>query len=200
MQSSLNRVRRQAASIVFSLLSCLAFTANAQNADQPLLQMHWPQLETADWIAEGAAKPLHVLYAFVDPNCPYCHQLWVNLQSQYQHGLQVRFILVGIISATSPTKAAAILESDNPLQAWQRNEREWNKSPGGSPGGGIAPLHQLDFSMRLRLTMNYRRARDFGIIGTPGLVWKDRTGTIHVLQSSPLPAQLAQIVRSASAD
>jgi thiol:disulfide interchange protein DsbG len=199
MRISLNFSRRQAAGILFALLSCLAFAANAQDVDQPTLQMQWTQLETADWIAEGAQKPEHVLYAFVDPNCPYCHQLWVNLQSQYRHGLQVRFILVGIISNTSPTKAAAILESDNPLRALQRNEREWNRSPGGSPGGGIAPLHQLDFSMRLRLMMNYKRARDFGIIGTPGLVWKDRTGAIQVLQTSPPPAQLAEIVQSASA-
>lgn len=171
--------------------------AAAQATSQTVLQAQWQQLVTTDWIAEGAARPQHVLYAFIDPNCPYCHDLWRDAQTQYKHGLQVRYILVGIISDTSPTKAAAILEAANPLKALRQNELAWGASPGGSPGGGIAPLRQLDFSMRLKLMMHFKLAREFGIFGTPGLVWKDRRGTIHVLQSAPRPAELSQIVESA---
>lgn len=191
-------VRLLAGTLIAAGLFGLTSVAAGQEISQPALQAQWQQLKTTDWIADGAPKPRHVLYAFIDPNCPYCHDLWRDAQTHYKHGLQVRYILVGIISDTSPTKAAAILESDNPLQALRQNEKQWGASPDGSPGGGIAPLRQLDFSMRLKLMMHFKLAREFGILGTPGLVWKDRSGTIHVLQSAPPPAQLAQIVESAT--
>lgn len=191
-------LRLLAGLLLATVLSAFTPVAAGQEVSQSMLQAQWQQLETTDWIAEGAAKPQHVLYAFVDPNCPYCHDLWRDAQTQYKHGLQVRYILVGIISDTSPTKAAAILEAANPLKALRQNEKQWGASPDGSPGGGIAPLHQLDFSMRLKLMMHFKLAREFGILGTPGLVWKDRSGTIHVLQSAPRPAELSQIVESAA--
>jgi thiol:disulfide interchange protein DsbG len=171
---------------------------HAQEVDQATLQAHWSQLKTADWIAEGASKPQHVLYEIFDPNCYYCHELWGEMQSQYQHGVQIRYILVGIISDTSPTKAAAILEAANPVQALKQNETEWGQNPDGSSGGGIEPLTGLDFSMRLKLMMHFKLARDFGIFGTPGLIWQDDRGKVHVLQSAPLPEQLAQVVKSAN--
>ncbi|HEX6550408.1 MAG TPA: thiol:disulfide interchange protein DsbG [Gammaproteobacteria bacterium] len=191
-------LRLLAGLLLATVLSAFTPVAAGQEVSQSMLQAQWQQLETTDWIAEGAAKPQHVLYAFIDPNCPYCHDFWRDAQTQYKHGLQVRYILVGIISDTSPTKAAAILEADDPLKALRQNELAWGASPGGSPGGGIAPLRQLDFSMRLKLMMHSKLAREFGILGTPGLVWKDRSGTIHVLQSAPRPAELSQIVESAA--
>ncbi|MGH8373384.1 MAG: thioredoxin fold domain-containing protein [Gammaproteobacteria bacterium] len=191
------RIFLLASGFAFALLADVP-AALGQEVSQDVLQVRWPQLATADWIAQGAAKPQHILYEFIDPNCPYCHDLWLETQSEYKHGLQVRYILVGIISDTSPTKAAAILEAGNPLKALQQNEIDWGASPGGTPGGGIEPLTQLDFSMRLRLMMNYKRAREFGIIGTPGLIWKDRQGQVRVLQNAPKPEQLSQIVESAS--
>ncbi|HET7395447.1 MAG TPA: thioredoxin fold domain-containing protein [Gammaproteobacteria bacterium] len=181
-------------------LSTCAGTASAQELSQNVLQPYWQQLETVDWIAQGPVKPRHVLYEFVDPNCGYCHQLWSEMQAEYSHGVQVRYILLGIISDSSPYKAAAILEAADPAAALRRNERLWGQNPDGSKGGGIQPLASLDFSMRLKLMMHFKLAQNFGILGTPGLVWKDRQGQIHVRQSAPSPEELQRIVESASSE
>jgi thiol:disulfide interchange protein DsbG len=191
------RLRLPTVILAAALLGCMS-GLQAQEVDQATLQARWPQLKTTDWIAEGARKPQHVLYEIFDPNCYYCHQLWSQMQSQYKHGVQIRYILVGIISNTSPTKAAAILESADPAHALRLNETDWGQSPGGSPGGGIAPLTELDFSMRLKLMMHFKLARDFGIFGTPGLIWQDHRGKVHILQSAPLPGQLTEVVKSAN--
>ncbi|HET7921568.1 MAG TPA: thiol:disulfide interchange protein DsbG [Gammaproteobacteria bacterium] len=201
MQHALRTLRRGLGAALVSL-SLLPALAGAQGMpSQAMMQAQWPRLATAAWIADGAAQPRHVLYVFFDPNCGYCHRLWENLQSRYRkQRVQVRFILVGFITRTSPTKAAAILEADDPLQALRKNERDWGKNPDGDRGGGIRALRHLDFSMRLKLGMNGRLARDFGIQGTPGLVWKDRRGQVYVLQSSPPPEDLARIIESATAE
>lgn len=187
------------AGALIAALSGFAPPACAQDVPQAMLQAQWPRLQSTTWIAEGAGKPQHLLYEFIDPNCGYCHALWGEMQSQYKHGVQVRYILVGIISESSPVKAAAILTAADPAHALRANEIYWNHNPDGSKDGGILPLDGLDFSMRVTLSMNFRLAHGFGIIGTPGLVWQDHQGHVHVLQSAPLPDELAKIIASADA-
>ncbi|HEX5340783.1 MAG TPA: thiol:disulfide interchange protein DsbG [Gammaproteobacteria bacterium] len=171
--------------------------AVAQAPDQAMLQAQWPRLRTAAWIAQGAGQPQHVLYVFFDPNCGYCHRLWLQIQAaDYLHDTQIRYILVGIISETSPAKAAAILEAPNPLQALHMNESHWGTA---GKGGGIRPVSRLDFSMLMRLRQHERLTLAFGVAGTPGLIWKDRQGRVHVLQGAPPADELARIVASATA-
>ncbi|MGH8400890.1 MAG: hypothetical protein ACRESU_07295, partial [Gammaproteobacteria bacterium] len=73
-----------AAILTIGLSACVG-TASAQELSQNVLQSYWQQLETVDWIAQGPAKPRHVLYEFVDPNYGYCLQLWGEMQAEYSH-------------------------------------------------------------------------------------------------------------------
>ena len=41
------------------------------------------QAEQAKWIAEGQGK--RVVYVIFDPNCPYCHKVFVDSQSYLKH-------------------------------------------------------------------------------------------------------------------
>lgn len=186
------------AGILAAVLFGYAPVVCAQGLAQSILQANWPKLGSSDWIAQGADHPRHILYEFIDPNCSYCHQLWEEMQPHYEHGLQVRYILVGIISESSPVKAAAILEAADPARALRQNERLWGENPDGSAGGGIQPVKYLDFSMLVKLRQHERLTDAFGIIGTPGLVWKDTHDQIHVLQSAPLPDELMRIIESAT--
>ena len=69
--------------------------------------------------------------------------MWLSLQSFYASGLQVRYVMVGILSRDSPGKAAAILEAPNPSLALDQNERSWAR---------LADDTRLDASQPLRPT------------------------------------------------
>lgn len=157
----------------------------------------WQALQHTHWVAVGDAHPTHVIYAFIDPNCPYCHALWLALRPYYKRGLQVRNVLVDIISSTSPGKAAAIIEARNPSAAFRANEDGWGRRPDG--GGGIAPLPHPKPAVLKELQDNVALMQRFGIAGTPGLVFKDTQGELHVIEGLPDNEALAETVRAASA-
>lgn len=153
-------------------------------------------LQQAYWVAEGSTHPRHVIYAFVDANCPYCHKLWIALQPYQRKGLQVRNILVGLISASSPGKAAAILSARDPAAAWRENEKRWGSRSDG--GGGIAPVAHLDAADKSVISNNESLMREFGIDGTPGVVYANANNEIHVIIGVPGKVELDKIVRAAT--
>ncbi|MDE2091862.1 MAG: thiol:disulfide interchange protein DsbG [Gammaproteobacteria bacterium] len=152
-------------------------------------------LQRTRWIPIGSRHPVHVLYAFTDPNCPYCHKLWVAMQPYYHRDVQVRHILVGIISASSPGKAAAILDARDPSAALRKNEARWGMRADG--GGGIAPLAQPSSTDLKILALDQALMQDFGIPGTPALMYQDKQGKIHVMAGLPDKTELAGIINAA---
>lgn len=166
----------------------------AQDARLKLSPMR--ALHQAHWVAEGSTHPRHVIYTFVDANCPYCHKLWIALQPYQRKGLQVRNIVVGVISASSPGKAAAILDARDPAAAWRENEKRWDSRSDG--GGGIAPLTNISSADRTAIANNETLMQEFGITGTPGLVYADADGEVHVVVGVPGKVQLGEIVQAAS--
>lgn len=153
-------------------------------------------LQQARWLAEGSTHPRHVIYTFVDANCPYCHKLWVALQAYHRDGLQVRNILVGVIAPSSMGKAAAVFEARDSAAAWRGNEERWGSRSDG--GGGIAPLAQISAQDKDALMNNETLMQKFGIPGTPGLVYVDAHGTVHVISGVPGKTELDRIMRAAA--
>jgi thiol:disulfide interchange protein DsbG len=147
----------------------------------------WQRVESSTWVAEGAQGPAvkAVLYAFLDPNCVYCHMAWTALQAYHRAGVQVRWIPVGFLRADSLGKAAAILESREPAQALR--EHELNTGPGKS---GIAPVTPKPATLA-RLQSNQALMAEMGISGTPGFVWKDASGQVQVKVGMPRLAEFA---------
>ncbi|MGH8129082.1 MAG: thiol:disulfide interchange protein DsbG [Gammaproteobacteria bacterium] len=181
------------------LMMCLGLLmAGPASADQgPGLRLSpMRALQQAHWVAEGSTHPRHVIYTFVDANCPYCHKLWLALQSYQREGLQVRNVLVGVISASSPGKAAAIFSARSPAAAWRENEKRWGSRSDG--GGGTAPLTRISSQDRTAIMDNETLMREFGITGTPGLVYADVYGKVHVIVGVPGKAKLRRIVRTAA--
>ncbi|MGH8327957.1 MAG: thiol:disulfide interchange protein DsbG [Steroidobacteraceae bacterium] len=153
-------------------------------------------LQQSKWVAEGSAHPRHILYVFMDANCPYCHMLWLALKPYYRSGLQVRDILVGVISPSSPGKAAAIFEARDPSAELRTNESRWGHGPGY--GGGIAPLSAPSARDLNEIERNDELMQAFGIRGTPGIVFADATGRLHVISGVPRNGKLGRIVQAAA--
>ena len=167
----------------------------AQSADTTL----WLRLQRTTWVMQGARRPEHLIYVITDANCPYCHDLWLSLQPLYTRGLQVRYLMVGIISSDSPGKAAAIIEARNPSLALDRNERQWARLP-DDLGGGIPPLQRLQPATAAALRTNEQLMHDLGVQGTPALIYRSGDHVMHVIQSASDPAKLKSIVSAAAPD
>ncbi|MCE5387423.1 MAG: thioredoxin fold domain-containing protein [Acidithiobacillus sp.] len=106
-------------------------------AQSPEDESFWHALTHTHFIEEGKKGP--VVYLFLDPNCPYCHQVYTWLQNPVREGkIRLRVVVVGFLSPTSLPKAAAILAAKDPLQTLKENE-EGFAIRDGLPSGGIAP-------------------------------------------------------------
>ncbi|MGO3058890.1 MAG: thiol:disulfide interchange protein DsbG, partial [Halomonas sp.] len=78
----------------------------------------WQEMADQHWVRDGDKEAPRIIYTFSDPNCPYCRQLWEDAQPWVESGdVQIRHLMVGILKADSPAKAAAILNADNPGEA-----------------------------------------------------------------------------------
>ncbi|MDE2462384.1 MAG: thiol:disulfide interchange protein DsbG [Alphaproteobacteria bacterium] len=153
-------------------------------------------LRQAKWVPEGSTHPHQIIYVFMDANCPYCHALWLALKPYYRTGLQVRDILVGVISASSPGKAAAIFDAPDPSAELRRNENRWGHGP--DYGGGIAPVSHPSTGDLSEIESNEALMQAFGIEGTPGLVFADARGRVYVVPGVPGKAELGHIVQAAA--
>lgn len=148
-------------------------------------------------MAEGATHPHHLFYVVTDANCPYCNELWQKLRPFYGQGLQVRYVMVGILSDSSPGKAAAILEARPPAAALDKDEAGYGKLP-DDLGGGMRPLAKPKPRTLAALKSNERLMVDLGAQGTPVLIYLDSKGEMRVIQSVPPETALPGIVRDAA--
>lgn len=153
-------------------------------------ETQWRELQSANWIAEGNPQAQRVVYAFVDTRCPYCHQLWQQSQAYLKQGkVQIRDILVAVITPESLPEAAAIFSARDPAAAWNQNERNFGKNPAPKAGAPAAALAKVQANTKLMGRLGFN--------GTPAIVWKDAQGQIHILQGLPRdPRVLAAVFGS----
>lgn len=147
-------------------------------ADSGLGAEQWKAMEASSWIVEGDPDAKRVVYVFTDPECPYCHHFWKASQEWLKDGdVQIRNILVAVISPKSLPRSAAILGADDPTVAWQENERNFGKN--GDPSG------RPSAASREKISANNELMTNLGFYGTPAIVWKDSSGKIHALRGMP---------------
>ncbi len=154
------------------------------SADAPALAQ---RLASAHWIAEGVPKPAHILYVFLDPSCPYCNALWKQIAAAKRQDLQVRYLLVAVISDDSRDKAAAILEAPRPALALARHEAAFE-------GGGLAPHAPTQSTTGEIIAANEQLMSDLHIRGTPGAAWLETGADLQVFTGMPDGTQLARML------
>jgi len=163
-------------------------SAPLEAASAPVLDdATWAALGKTRYIAEGATHPKRIVYVFTDTECPYCHKLWAATQPLLAGGdVQVRHILVAVISPNSPYRAAAILEAADPLAALQKHEQSFGRST-------VAPAKTLAPATEAALVANGELMDKLGVQGTPATVYRDADGSIHMAAGMPPDAQLKTI-------
>ena len=142
----------------------------------------------ATWIAEGEGR--RAVYIFFDPNCPACQLLYRNLRTLIEpHDLQIRWIPVAVVNATSPGKAAAILQAPDPLTALRYNEEHYR---GETYSGGIEediPTTETEQTLRA----NERLFNRLDIPVVPSMLFEDKNWRTVLIQGALSPVALRKV-------
>jgi len=149
-------------------------------------------IQQATWIRDG--KSTHVMYVFFDPNCPYCHKVFEMLRPQVQRGeVELRWVVVGKLMATSTGKAAAMLEAKDPTEALYRNERGFSQETGSFGGIEEEPAPRAD-TLR-RLNANLALLNRSGFDAVPALLFRTKDGIADFIRGAPPAAFLENLVK-----
>ena len=153
-----------------------------QYIPKPDMDGMWATLEKASVITTGAtgASVKKVVYAFFDPNCPYCHLVWLEFAPYAAEGLQVRWVPVAFEDATSDAKAAAIMQAADPAGTLALQERTFHQ--GGLDARGVT----ISAATKDKLAANIKLMGQMGFNGTPAIVYKDAK-TNKVVTRNGLP-------------
>ncbi|MBN6739758.1 hypothetical protein JKG47_04280 [Acidithiobacillus sp. MC6.1] len=82
------------------------------------------------------------LYAFVDPNCIFCHKWYESEKAAVNAGkISFHIVTVATLKPSSIHRAIEILEAKNPLQAWLRNENRFHSKT--ETGGLPVTIHEI---------------------------------------------------------
>ena len=182
-----------AAALGASLIG-IAPLAIAQQTQNPDAVKVLADMGKATVIAEG--KGARVLYIFFDANCPYCHELYTALRSEVgKDGLEFRWVPVAVLTPTSVTKGAAILQAPNRLAAFHENENTYGKGSNGK-GGGIAPATKVSPSSSAILNANNGLLEATKSPGVPTLLFRNRQGDAMMMVGPPDSQQLKEILVS----
>lgn len=148
----------------------------------------WDALSKSHWVGDGNDDASHIIYMFTDPNCPFCHKFWEQARPWVQEGkVQIRHILVGMLTHSSPGKAAAILLADDPSQALHAHEA-------AGPDDGIEPLSDIPDEITEKLAQNADLMKLMQIQGTPGILYFDQNGALQIQRGAPLDQDLELIL------
>lgn len=143
----------------------------------------------ATWIAQGQGR--HVLYVFFDPNCAYCPLLYKNLQPLIAtHDLQLRWIPVAMLDATSLGKAAAIMQAQDPKAALDYNEAHYNTEA----YTGSIPEQIPSAATKARLRANEALLNQLGIPVVPTILFQAKSGEAMVIQGVLSPIALRKVL------
>jgi thiol:disulfide interchange protein DsbG len=169
----------------------------------PMGDAVWKQLAAARWIQDGKADAPRTVYVFTDPNCPYCNKFWSDARPWIDTGkVALRHVIVGILTPSSPGKAAALLSGRDPgaaFAAYERANAERTRQAlaSGRPhplaDEGLKPLGTIPPALQAQLAANEKLMASLGLEATPAIVWRDASGALQMRNGAP-DAVLPQIL------
>lgn len=148
----------------------------------------WGGVAATNWIAQGDGERL--VYAFVDPNCPYSRELFRKVQAGLDPSkTQVRWIPVGALprnTEDSRRKAAAAVKG---------GRRDLNAIMAGgmaTAGPTDADMRQVDENLRFM----QQEIGPYAPAGVPKLVYiRDPGNEIRVFVGVPRDSELSKVLR-----
>lgn len=189
MNTSLKFSTLFATSLLF--ISGLIFPS-AQAAGENRARSLLNEIHKATQVTEGHGRK--TLYVFFDPNCPYCHKLFEELHPYATNNeVTINWIPVGILTNTSPGKAAAILQAKHRLKAFYQSERHWHNNH--DQGGNITPLQDPNAKTRRELETNDNLLTNNNLNGVPVTLFVATNNSAFYFEGTPPPQKMAKILK-----
>jgi thiol:disulfide interchange protein DsbG len=134
-----------------------------------------------DTFALGSTGP--EITVFVDPNCIFCHDLYVQAQPLIRAGtLRLRVVMVGFLKPTSFDKAAAILMRSDRAEALATDETTFDIE---NEEGGIKPAKAVPTAIKQAVQNNTQLLSRSGAEATPTLLFQDKAGEWQIMHHLP---------------
>jgi len=115
-----------------------------------------------------------VVYAFIDPSCPYCARAIVNIGDDISEGkIQLRVALAPVVSRNSPDMIASIFTAEQPPIAFMEHEYSWLE---GRTDLAPAKWDDLPGVIRDGLIHNVDIMKDYEIPGVPFFIFDTEDG------------------------
>ncbi|EKS72704.1 disulfide isomerase/thiol-disulfide oxidase [Burkholderia sp. SJ98] len=163
----------------------------------------WALLEHASWVEDGKSSAPKIVYVFTDPNCPFCSKFWAEARPWVDAGrVQLRHVLVGILTPSSPGKAAALLAAHDPSSALHDYEARQTRTIDAQMAAGhprpledasLKPLNPIPADINQKLSANAALMQGMSMQATPAFVWRGESGDMHARVGLP-PDQLDTVL------
>lgn len=167
--------------VSYLLFFSFMLVSNAQATDTRAVAAAIASLLPATtWIAEGDGDK--IVYFFFDPNCPHCNEAFERIKPilAADRAIQMRYVPMGVLLPSSAGKAAAIMQSADPLAAYLSMEDGYGFSSQGD-GGAIKPAKQILPATQKALDANYAILKKNNIPGMPLIVFQGDDGKPFML-------------------
>lgn len=155
----------------------------------------WEALGRVHWISDGRANAPRAVYVFTGPNCPYCNKFWSDARPWVDTGkVQLRHVLVGILTPTSAGKVAALLLASDPAAALDAYERRNAFGVVRSIASGQAkalsdatlkPMEPVPARIQNEIDANERLMAKLGLRATPAFAWRGPSGELETRTGIP---------------
>jgi thiol:disulfide interchange protein DsbG len=176
--------------LLLSVLLSLNVNA-AGNTRQQIAESMLKKIDRTTWVSEGTGQ--HIIYIFFDPNCPYCHHLYENTRDWIEENeVQLRWIPLGLLTATSAGKAAAILGAKDPRQAFYENENHYKRGEGG--GGIMEDIPSREVERKLNTNASVFNLSGVGAF--PLMLFRAKDNTPYMITGVPPKKNLAIILQN----
>lgn len=143
----------------------------------------WRAVQALTPIIQGRSE--RVIYAFIDPQCPYCHRFIRQIGPMVEQGqVQIRWLPVGILTDESKGLARALYHGDADTAFAELMSGALQSTP---------PDHEDD----LRVARNVLALRQTGKSVVPLFVYRDRDGNVIMQQGLPSDAEMAKMLGGA---
>ncbi len=135
----------------------------------------YQDFKRASSISVGAKDNKAEVLMVISASCPYCKEVWKMLRDDVKaNKLQIRLIPVAS-AGENINPAARLLESDQPLEAWDKHVNGDASALSGTP----AEVY------RQAVGGNSNMVERWNINMTPYLVYRDKSGHVKIIQGVP---------------
>lgn len=147
----------------------------------------WNALEKTSVVTQSAKGPVKSsIYVFIDPNCGYCHLAYKALTPYVEKGLEIKWVPVAFLREDSADKAAYLLTQKNKNEALDAI----NDSFGEDDANVTA---EVTSEIKVILSKNSDIMRSVAFEGTPGILYKDKNGTVKGIGGMIKLSQIPEI-------